>query len=210
MSAEIDKKMIRLLFLLIHQARVVCSKHLSTLSVKILLKSYGVKVGNGLLAFGLPYVYISKNGVCKIGNRCMLTSSRLSSISGAKMKTRLEVRHGATLTLGDDVGMSGCTLFCTDSITIGNHVKIGFGTHIYDTDFHSLDATLRASSEDGKMAKRKPVCIGDNVFIGTRCIILKGVMIGDNSVIAAGSVVVKSVPANELWGGNPAKFIRKV
>ena len=48
------------------------------------------------------------------------------------------------------------------------------------------------------------------MFIGTSCIIGKGVTIGENSVIAAGSVVVKNVPSNEIWGGNPAKFIRKI
>lgn len=52
--------------------------------------------------------------------------------------------------------------------------------------------------------------IEDNVFIGARCIILKGVTIGENSIVGAGSVVTKSIPANEIWAGNPAKFIRKI
>ena len=58
--------------------------------------------------------------------------------------------------------------------------------------------------------KCAPVVIEDNVFIGARCIILKGVTIGENSVVGAGSVVTKSIPANEIWAGNPAKFIRKI
>lgn len=52
--------------------------------------------------------------------------------------------------------------------------------------------------------------ICDNVFIGAKCIILKGVTIGENSVIGAGSVVTKNVPANQIWAGNPAKFIKNV
>lgn len=52
--------------------------------------------------------------------------------------------------------------------------------------------------------------IGDNVLIGAHSIILKGVTIGNNAVVAAGSVVSRSIPANELWGGNPAKFIKKI
>ena len=48
------------------------------------------------------------------------------------------------------------------------------------------------------------------MFIGTRSIIYKGVNIGDCSRIAAGSVVINDIPADEVWGGNPAKFIRKI
>ena len=50
----------------------------------------------------------------------------------------------------------------------------------------------------------------DDVFIGANCYIGKGVIIGDRSIVAAGSVVVKSIPADEIWGGNPAKFIKKI
>ena len=53
------------------------------------------------------------------------------------------------------------------------------------------------------------VYIGDNVFIGARTIITKSLTIGDNSLIGAGSVVTKDIPANEVWVGNPARFIRK-
>ena len=50
--------------------------------------------------------------------------------------------------------------------------------------------------------------IKDNVFIGARCLILKGVVVGENSIIGAGSVVTKNIPDNEIWAGNPAKFIK--
>jgi len=51
--------------------------------------------------------------------------------------------------------------------------------------------------------------IQEGAFVGASSIILKGVTIGKHSIVAAGSVVSKSIPAGEIWGGNPAKFIRK-
>lgn len=54
---------------------------------------------------------------------------------------------------------------------------------------------------------RKSVSIGNHTFIGQRCIILPGVCIGNNVIIGAGSVVTKNIPDNEVWAGNPAKFI---
>lgn len=87
---------------------------------------------------------------------------------------------------------------------------MGGGTSIYTTDFHSLDPIIRASDEDQKYRRCASVVIRDNVFIGAKCIILKGVTIGENSIIGAGSVVTKNVPANQIWAGNPAKYIRNL
>jgi len=85
---------------------------------------------------------------------------------------------------------------------------IGGNCKIWDSDFHSSDPAqrLKAANENFKTA---PIIIGNNVFIGSSSIILKGVEIGENSVIGAGSVVTKKIPANEIWAGNPAQFIKK-
>jgi acetyltransferase-like isoleucine patch superfamily enzyme len=97
------------------------------------------------------------------------------------------------------------------SIKIGDNVKIGGGARIYDTDFHSIDPELRINPKTDFINKQKlEVVIEDNVFIGAHATILKGVCIGKNSIIGASSVVTKNIPANEIWAGNPAKFIRNV
>ena len=200
--------MIRFLFLALHQMHVLVNRYCFSFMTLIKFKGYGINIGPGLSSYGNPYVYISRKGRCQIGKNFLISNSLLSSISGNKTKTRIEVRSGANLLIGDNVGLSGVTIFCSDSMTIGDNTKIGFGCHIYDTNFHSLDPQIRNSSKDQLFAKKSPVYIGKNVFIGTQSIILKGVTIGDNSIIAAGSVVTKNIPSNEIWGGNPAKFLR--
>jgi len=72
--------------------------------------------------------------------------------------------------------------------------------NIFDSDFHGL--------VDRRQPVKSAVKIGNNVFIGSRAIILKGVHIGDNSTIAAGAVVTGEVPANVVVAGNPARVIK--
>lgn len=115
------------------------------------------------------------------------------------------------MSIGKNVGLSSTALVAHQSITIGDNVKIGAGVCIYDTDFHALDAKLRIDSvTDLEHKKCKEVVIQDNVFIGAHATILKGVTIGANSIVGACAVVTKEIPANEIWGGNPAIFIKKI
>lgn len=124
--------------------------------------------------------------------------------------SNISVSEGARLIVGDYSGMSNTSIHCQQEITIGDHVNIGGGCMIFDTNFHSADWHDREDRRrDIANRKTAPVHIGDYVFIGARSIICKGVTIGDHAMIAAGSVVVKDVPADEVWGGNPARFIKK-
>ena len=91
-------------------------------------------------------------------------------------------------------------------ITIGKRVLIGAGACIWDTDFHPLDPILRQQHAT-RGAKFAPITIEDEVFIGARSLILKGVSIGRGAVIGAGSVVTKNVDAGEIVAGNPARII---
>ncbi len=53
-----------------------------------------------------------------------------------------------------------------------------------------------------------PIIIGKDVIVGVNSVILRGVQIGDGAVVGAGSVVANSIPAGEIWVGNPAKKLR--
>lgn len=72
-----------------------------------------------------------------------------------------------------------------------------------DTDFHNIIQNNNLNKET------KPILIGDDVWIGSKVTILKGVSIGDGAVIASNSVVTKNVPPRCIVAGNPAKIIRE-
>ena len=179
------------------------------------IATYFILWGNGIhcksyRTSGMPYVMVARGGQCTIGNNFAMNNGIKGNPIGSYRKCTLFVDRNAILTIGNHVGISQTALICHKSITIGNYVKIGGGVCIYDTDFHSLDPEIRKNKDDLKRRIEKPVVIKDNVFIGAHSIILKGVTIGENSIIGAGSVVTKSVPANQIWAGNPAKFIRNI
>ena len=80
---------------------------------------------------------------------------------------------------------------------------------LLDTDSHNLNFMLRRKGGTG-IPITKPIVIEDDVLIGARSIVLKGVTIGARSIIGAGSVVTKSIPADCIAAGNPCKVIRYI
>ncbi len=175
---------------------------------RILLAVNGVPT-HGLISAGIPVVNIEKGAKVSIGKNFAIASRPKNSHVGCH-PSKIEVSSGASLTIGEHSGMNSTILVATKSITIGDYVKIGGDTLITDTNSHNLDAKARRLPQEWRSAVSRPIVIEDDVFIGTRCIILKGVTIGRGAIIAAGSVLSHSVPQYELWGGNPAKFIKKL
>ena len=159
---------------------------------------------------GIPYIMVARGGRFSLGKNFAMNNGIKGNPIGCYERCTFFVDRDSEIIIGDNVGISQAALISHCSIQIGNNVKIGGGTSVYTTDFHSLDPIIRASNEDMKHRKSAPVTIEHDAFIGARCIILKGVTIGENSIVGAGSVVTKSIPANEIWAGNPAKFIRKI
>lgn len=118
------------------------------------------------------------------------------------------MENGASLNIGNNVGMSSTRMWIHDSVTIGDNVKIGACVLIMDTDAHPIDYLKRRSG--GLGTKSAPIVIEDDVWIGAHSIILKGVRIGARSVIGAGSVVTKSIPQDCVAVGNPCRIIKRV
>lgn len=151
-----------------------------------------------------------RNGTIEIGRNFSCNNKVTSNSVGLIQPCVFNICYGgAYLVIGDNVGISGSTICARKKVTIGNNVLIGSGCLITDSDAHPIDWRDRRDGLDEKTLCA-PIVIGDDVFIGARSIILKGVTIGDRAVIGAGSVVAKDVPANTIVAGNPARIIKQI
>lgn len=147
------------------------------------------------------------NGTFQFGKQLIIKDEGIDSHIGS----HIVVQEGAQLIIGNETGMSQVSINCREEIIIGSYVKIGAGVMIFDSNFHSTDFLIRRENQkDWADAKTAPVYIEDDVFIGARSIIMKGVTIGARSIIAAGSVVTKSIPTDCIAGGNPCKVIKSL
>ena len=156
----------------------------------------------------MPRIIIMSGSNVRIGNYFTINSQSIET--AWYCKSAIYVGNNALLNIGNNVGMNGSLIYCSQKITIGNNTIIGGGTRIFDTNFHSTDYRVRRDKKRFTECVSKPISIGDDVFVGTNCIICKGVAIGDRSIIGAGSVVTCSIPEDCIAAGNPAKIIKRI
>lgn len=197
-----------------------CSKICSSLYIgwnKIYFFLNNIKYGKNFRVFNHLYLKIHVGALVQIGNNCTIMSGAGLNPLSRNIKTCIYVGKKATLKLGNDVGISSSTLV-KESVSIGNSVAIGADCIIMDTDAHNLDWKIRCSEEtneygesvDMVTAASAPIVIEDNVLVGARCIILKGVTIGARSIIGSGSIVTKDIPSDCIAAGNPCKVIKSI
>lgn len=120
--------------------------------------------------------------------------------------------------IGDNCNICANVLI-ENEVVIGNNVTVKSGVQLWDGVTVEDDVCIgpnvtftndlfpRSKNPNWKLSK---TLIKKGASIGANSTILAGVTIGENAMVGAGSVVTKSVPAGEVWFGNPAKFIRKV
>lgn len=169
-----------------------------------------VVLGTNITWLGLPIITMHFGSSINIGNNCLICSISNQTALGIAHPVILRTLNSkAKLFIGNGVRMSGTTICSANSVIIGNRCVIGADVIIADTDFHSLNPILRTSIKDSQNALTSSVHIGDDVFIGGRSIILKGVTLGNSVIVGAGSVVTKSFESNSIIAGNPARLIKK-
>lgn len=167
------------------------ARYLRTVCV---LRAKGVRHGRHPVFFGgLPIIEAA--GEISIGDNFKAWSHHHRVVLGTGPDGRLRI--------GDRVAMNhGANVFASTLVEIGDNVRLGDLSAVYDTDFHEV--------EPAGGVRRDPVRLGRNVWLGRGAVVLPGVTIGENSVIAAGAVVTRDVPANALAAGVPAGVVRRL
>lgn len=119
----------------------------------------------------------------------------------------ISLKNNSKLILGDNFAISGSTkIICSNLISFGRDVQLSWDTLIMDSDSHKIyDSNNNYSNKD------KPIKIGNKIWIGCHCMILKGTEIPDNCVVGAGSILSgKFENPNKLIIGNPAKEVKLI
>jgi acetyltransferase-like isoleucine patch superfamily enzyme len=148
------------------------------------------KSGSLIQVSGFPTISRCRNTKLIIGNKVMLYD---------RVNFYLD-QPGAEIIIGDRTYINRRTeIMSKISVKIGEDCAISWDVVISDTDYHQIVGT----------SPTKPIVIGDNVWIGCKSTILKGVSIGNGAVVAAGSVVTKDVDPYTLVAGIPAKVIKR-
>ena len=158
--------------------------------------------------YGAPLISKHSKATIKIGSSWIACSDPKFNSLGVFQKVTIKaIRPNSKIKIGNNVGMSGVSISCLNQINIGNNTLLGSGCVITDNDAHGIHPDLRNSPDH---ISTSPVVVGENVFIGARAIVLKGVSIGNGAVIGAGAVVTRDVEAMSIVAGNPAKKVGDV
>ena len=152
------------------------------------------RLGQRVRVWGSPVV--RNEGTLHIGERVRLVSTiaTLEMVVGA----------GGTLEIGASTFINyGCSIAASQLVRIGPRCNIGTHVLLMDNDFHCIEPERRS-----EMPPSSPIVLEENVWLGARVIVLRGVTIGAGSAIGAGSIVTKDIPPRSVAVGMPAKVIK--
>ena len=159
---------------------------------------YKVIFSGSLASVGKNFFYNMQLAIISGGSLSLGSGNFFDKGSDLEIKSRFRV--GSRNYFNKNV-----KIVCLDKIEIGDDCLFADSVHIYDHD-HRYDDISKPISTQGY--KTSPVKIGNNVWLGAKVTVLKGVTIGDGAIVGANSVVTKDLPANSICGGIPAKVIK--
>jgi acetyltransferase-like isoleucine patch superfamily enzyme len=159
------------------------------------LRALGLQIGQGSIIGKIKCVWPKS---IHIGSETTVQDNVLFHIAHPFYENN-HIKIGSRVFIGQS-----CEFNCAAKIFIGDDSKVASNTTFVDLG-HEIAPNITINKQ---AIISSDIVVCEDVWIGTRCIILKGVTIGKGSVIGAGSLVNKSVPEYQIWAGVPARFIR--
>lgn len=188
-------------------------------SIKIMLLRiiYGRKVSikYKIKILGLlPYLKIPRDGKVILSKNVVINSDFKNTNTALTFRCKFVTGYEGIISVGENTMLNGACIVAYEKVEVGKDCQIASSTIISDTDFHPVNPEIRLKQVRGESFSfscvgKKSIKIGNNVWIGWNCTILKGVIIGDDCIVAAGSVVLAgNYPSGSLLAGNPAKVVK--
>lgn len=119
----------------------------------------------------------------------------------------ITVKKNGKLTIGENTYITRATISVLESVEIGKNCILGEGMKVFDHNHQYTSDPFYVSKTEFDTT---PIKIGNNVWTGANCIILKGVTIGDNVILGAGCVIHKDIPSNSIIINKQEHLIRKI
>lgn len=139
-------------------------------------------------------VMVKNHGRITIGERLLMY--------GGTVRGELVTAPGGIIEIGNQVFINyGVSISAHTLVKIGNRCQIGNYSLLMDNDYHQI-------GEKTMLGHSRPIILEDDVWLGARVIILKGVTIGQGAVIGAGSVVTRDIPPRSVAVGQPARVVK--
>ena len=157
-------------------------------------------------SFVVTLVYLFKFH-CKVSPRAEVDLNSLMKIGrGTRISSFVKIKANGPLHIGSEVSIGTNCFISADSgeLSIGDYCMIGSNSSIIGNNYHydSLEIPICQQEKTSK-----GITIGNNVWLGSGCVVLDGTHIGNGVIITPNSVVTTNIPENAIAQGNPAKVI---
>lgn len=174
----------------------------------LLISNNKVSLGRNVTVIDSIIIDLRKNAKLNLGKNILIRSRNRGYHGSMNTRTKIMIDSNGLISIGSDTRLYGCCIHASKLITIGERCLIASNVQIFDRNGH--DVSLSNPSDRIKtFGKSKSIIIGNDVWLGTNCVILPGTIIGDGSVVMANSVVKGSFPNQSIIAGVPARAIKR-